>query len=79
MWRAEKGREAEEEALRRAAHYEETGDWRLPDEPVPPPALPDLALVTGWSKAAKIKVTYSARALFGGWRLDTWEKREKGG
>jgi hypothetical protein len=78
MWRAEKGREAEEEALRRAAHYEETGDWRLPDEPGPPPALPDLRHVTGWSKAQKIKVTYHpGRALFGGWRLDDWEKRSR--
>jgi hypothetical protein len=79
MWRAEKGREAEEEALRRAAHYEETGDWRLPDEPAPPPALPPLELVTGWSKAQKIKVIYSGRALFGGWRLDNREKRNRPG
>ncbi len=78
MWCAEKDREAEDAALRRAARWEETGDWRLEDEPAPPPDLPDLRHVTGWSKAAKIKVTYHpGRALFGGWRLSDWEKRKR--
>jgi hypothetical protein len=80
MWCAEKNREAEDEALRRAAHYEATGDWRHADEPAPPRDLPPLEQVTGWSKAQKIKVVWHpGRALFGGWRLDTWEKRKKGG
>jgi len=79
MWTAEKNREAEDEALRRAAHYEATGDWRYEDEPAPPPTLPPLELVTGWSKAAKIKVIYNpGRALFGGWRLADWKKRSRG-
>ncbi len=78
MWMAEKGREAEEEALRRAAQYEATGDWRYEDEP-PPPALPDLRYVTGWSKADPKKPKHNAdKALFGGWRLKDWKKREAG-
>jgi len=80
MWTAEKGREAEDAALRRAARYEETGDWRLPEEP-PPPELPPLHLVTGWSGASpdRAKATYNPKlALFGGWRLRDWEKRKAG-
>jgi hypothetical protein len=37
IWVAEKSREAEAAALRRAAHYEQTGDWRFDHEQ---PALP---------------------------------------
>ena len=62
---------------RRAEHYETTGDWRLPEEP-PPPALPPLHLVTGWSKANpdRAKVTHNPNlALFGGWRLSDYKKR----
>lgn len=71
MWTAEKAREAEDEALRRAAQYEATGDWRLEGEEAPP-ELPPLHLVTGWSKANpdRVKVTHNPDlALFGGWRL----------
>jgi len=78
MWTAEKNREAEDAALRRAAHYEETGDWRLPEEP-PPPWLPPLHLVTGWSRADpdRVKVTHNPDlALFGGWRLRDWKKKQ---
>lgn len=49
MWTAEKRREAEDEALRRAARAEPPGDWCLPEEPRI--VLPPLHLVTGWSKA----------------------------
>ena len=86
MWTAEKNREAEDAALRRAAQYEDEGsrgeaswDWRLPEEP-PPPQLPPLALVTGWSKADpdRVKVTHNPDlALFGGWRLKDWEKKKR--
>jgi hypothetical protein len=48
MWTAEKDREAEEAALRRAARFEESGDWRYAEE-APPPPLPPLEQVTGWS------------------------------
>lgn len=76
------------DAIERADHYVATGSWTLPEEPAAQrPALPALALVTGWgAKAAPepaggattVKVTWNAdRALFGGWRLDTWEKRKK--
>jgi hypothetical protein len=76
MWVAEKGREAEDAALRRAARYEATGDWRLPEEP-PAPELPPLHLVIGWSKADpdRTKATYNPKlALFGGWRLRDWKR-----
>jgi hypothetical protein len=77
MWRAEKGREAEEEALRRAAHYERTGDWRYAGE-APPPPLPPLELVTGWSKASGKAGRHGDRALFGGWRIgDMARKRAR--
>ncbi|HYI47538.1 MAG TPA: hypothetical protein VEX35_03650 [Allosphingosinicella sp.] len=83
MWTAEKGREAEDAALRRAAQYEATGDWRYEDEM---PVLsvvegPALDQVTGWSRASpdRIRVTYNPDlALFGGWRLKNWEKRKAG-
>jgi len=86
MWTAEKAREAEDAALRRAAHAEPPGDWRLPEEPAI--HLPPLALVTGWSKARpepvegakpdRAKAVHNPDlALFGGWRLRDWEKRKK--
>jgi hypothetical protein len=78
MWTAQKGREADEAALRRAARYEATGDWNLPGEK--PPELPPLHLVTGWSKAQPVKAVHNPRlALFGGWRLKDWEKKRKVG
>jgi hypothetical protein len=54
MWRAEQGREAEEAAWRRAARYEESGEWAIPTSR-PLPELPPLHLVTGWSKADPAK------------------------
>jgi hypothetical protein len=84
MWTAEKAREAEDAALRRAARYEESGDWRLPEEPEPP-QLPPLHLVTGWSKARPEPVEGAdpkkpkhnpRKALFGGWRLADWRRRQ---
>jgi hypothetical protein len=58
----------------RARHYEATGSWRLPDEPAPP-LLPPLERVIGLN-TAKARITWHAGVpLFGGWRLDDWEKR----
>ncbi len=69
MWGAEKAREAEDAALRRAAQYEETGDWRFEAE-APPLPLPPLHLVTGWSRADPEKKPHDPDvALFGGWRI----------
>jgi hypothetical protein len=80
MWMAEKGREAEEAALRRAARWEESGGWRHEDEPAPPPNLPPLEQVTGWSKADPKKRKHNPdKALFGGWRLADHKKRKKAG
>jgi hypothetical protein len=79
MWTAEKKREADDEALRRAARDEATGEWCVPGEK--PPELPPLHLVTGWSKAEpdRAKAVHNpGLALFGGWRLRDWEKRKAG-
>jgi hypothetical protein len=79
MWTAEKNREAENAALRRAAQYEATGDWRLAEEERPP-QLPPLHLVTGWSKADPKKKPHNPKkALFGGWRLADWKTRQRKG
>jgi hypothetical protein len=65
------------DALQRAAHFEETGSWRYADE-APPPKLPPLHQVTGWSRADPAKVKHNPKlALFGGWRIDDWQKRER--
>jgi hypothetical protein len=43
-----------------------------PHEP-PPPMLPDLGQVTGWSKADPTKPPHDPdTALFGGWRIQDW-------
>jgi hypothetical protein len=77
MWTAEKNREAEDAALRRAEHYEETGSWRYPDE-APPPRLPPLDQVTGWSKADPAKKPHHPeRAMFGGWRIEDWKRSRR--
>ena len=74
MWTAEKDREAEEAAVRRAARFESSGSWRREDEP-PPPALPPLETVTGWSRAKGKAGRHGGLALFGGWRIADMEKR----
>ncbi|MGZ8286877.1 MAG: hypothetical protein ACXW27_12460 [Allosphingosinicella sp.] len=74
MWKVEKDLEAELEAVRRAARYEETGDWRHEDE-VPPPELPPLELVTGWSRASGRAAHHEGVALFGGWRIEDMRRR----
>lgn len=79
MWDAEKAREAEQEAVYRAARYEESGDWRHVDEPRPP-ELPPLDLVTGWSRADPAKAAHNPDvALFGGWRMGEMKRKMKGG
>ena len=81
MWMHEKSLERETDALRRAAQYEETGDWRFEEEKAEGggiPELPPLHLVTGWSKAKKVKAVHNPElALFGGWRLKDWKKGRK--
>ena len=74
MWRVETSLAAEAEAVRRAFQYEETGDWRHEDE-VPPPELPPLELVTGWSRASGKPAHHEGVALFGGWRIGDMEKK----
>jgi hypothetical protein len=65
------------DAIERAGRYEETGSWRHAHE-APPLKLPPLHLVTGWSKADPNKVKHNPDlALFGGWRIDDWEKKRK--
>ncbi|MBO9714950.1 hypothetical protein [Sphingomonas sp.] len=66
-------REARAEA--RGRRYEETGDWRAPDEPAPV-VLPPLEQVTGWSKADPAKKPHrEGGTLFGGWRIGDGKKR----
>ncbi len=80
MGRAERNRDSDEAALRRAARFEETGGWRLEDEP-PPPVLPPLSQVTGWSRASGRAPHHEGVALFGGWRIADMEqagRRRKG-
>jgi hypothetical protein len=74
MWAAEKRIEAEDEALRRAACYEASGGWRHEDEP-PPPELPPLEQVTGWSKASGRAGRHGGLALFGGWRIEAMTRK----
>jgi hypothetical protein len=75
MWTVEKNSEAEEAARLRADRWETTGDWRLADEP-PPPPLPPLDLVTGWSRADPAKRRHNpGLALFGGWRIGEMESK----
>lgn len=76
MWRAEKDIEAEEAAVRRAERYEASGSWRHEDEP-PPPELPPLELVTGWSRASGRPAHHPGIALFGGWRIRDLEERRR--
>ncbi len=79
MWRAEKGREAEEAALRRAARWESAGEWRFADE-APPVPLPPLELVTGWSRADPAKKPHRPDvALFGGWRIEEMRASQRRG
>jgi hypothetical protein len=66
------------DAIERGARYEATGSWRLAHEQ-PPPPLPPLHLVTGWSKASGKPAHNPALALFGGWRIGDWKKRQPGG
>ena len=72
-------REAEDAALRRAAVWEETGSWRGAGDPPPPPALPPLELVTGWSRAKGKPAHHEGVALFGGWRIGDMERKLRGG
>jgi hypothetical protein len=77
MYRAEQHQQRDAAALRRAARYEETGDWRLPEEP-PLPELPPLDLVAGWSKADPTKPKHNPKkAMFGGWRIDDVKRRRR--
>jgi hypothetical protein len=79
MWTAEKRSEAEDEAVARAIRYEESGDWRFAEEQ-PPPALPPLHLVTGWSRADPKKKPHNPKiAMFGGWRIGEMKLSRRSG
>lgn len=79
MWRAEQRQVREEAAGARAERYMDAGDWRFADE-LPPPPLPPLETVTGWSRAKAGPKHDPDVALFGGWRLAQMRARrgEKG-
>ena len=59
------------------ADAERGGRSGLPQFEPKPPALPDLAQVTGWSHADPAKAPHHpGRALFGGWRMEDMEKKD---
>jgi hypothetical protein len=62
------------DAIERAARFRDTGSWRHEDE-APPPRLPPLELVTGWSKAKGKPAHHEGVALFGGWRIGDMRRR----
>jgi hypothetical protein len=78
MAAADRRREAEDAALRRAFHYEESGDWRYEDER-PPLPLPPLALVTGWSRAGGKPPHRPGGGLFGGWGMEEMRSSRQSG
>jgi hypothetical protein len=73
MWAAEQARAAEDAAIAAAARAEPD---RPPEIP-PPPDLPALDQVTGWSKARGAPKHDPDRAMFGGWRIEDWKKAKK--
>ena len=92
MWRHEQRNLAEEEAMARAAKYEQDGTWRLEGDWPEEPKLPPLDQVTGWSKAkaktgkadaqeaeGKAYPERGRKGLFGGWTIDDVEKRRGSG
>ncbi|KQS02001.1 hypothetical protein ASG11_14425 [Sphingomonas sp. Leaf357] len=75
MYRERQRRDLEAFEIAEAARAQKGA--RSPHEP-PPPLLPALDQVTGWSKAGGRAPHHAERALFGGWRLgnlDTSKKR----
>jgi hypothetical protein len=74
-WRAEKAWDREGYEVAAAGQAEPAA--QSPHEP-PPPVLPALDQVTGWSKASGKPPHDPTSALFGGWRLKDWEARGKG-
>ncbi len=68
--------EREREKFRLAQAVRREAAERGPEDTPEPPVLPDLAQVTGWSKASGKPPHEAGRALFGGWRLENWEERD---
>ena len=69
-------RRALEAALARVGQLhpaEAVQSWRPAGE-APPPPLPPLQSVTGWSKASGRPKHNPNRALFGGWRIGDWKR-----
>ena len=67
MWEAGREREREKFRIAEAVRHARGEDTYFPWEP--PVGLPDLAQVTGWSRA-RDKTHEADRALFGGWRIE---------
>ena len=68
MYEARQERARERFRIAEAARHARGQETFLPWEP--PVALPDLAQVTGWSRAGEAKAHDERRALFGGWRIE---------
>jgi hypothetical protein len=78
MYKAHLARQRELFDIAEAARRARGEPWLFGPEHLPErPALPDLAQVTGWSKAKADKEAYHPDvALFGGWRLGDWEEED---
>ena len=82
MYRADLQREREKFDVAEAARRARGEPWMkgrtMGPEILPP--LPALDQVPGWSRADPAKAPHHPdRALFGGWRLEDWEKRKREG
>ena len=75
MWAAAQERERDKFRIAEAARHARGEDTFLPWEP--PVVLPDLAQVTGWSRAEKGRVHDERRALFGRWRIGNMERKAR--
>jgi len=76
MYRAQQQRDRDEFLIAEAARRERGEPWLFGPEMLP--ELPALDQVTGWSKADAGKALQDeTRALFGGWRLRDWAKRQE--
>lgn len=73
-YRIEHDRYLQDRAVAAAVGREPRNAERSPHEP-PPPKLPDLSQVTGWSRASGKPPHHEGVALFGGWRLEDMEKK----
>ena len=76
MWEVEREREREKFREAQAARRRDAEGDAGRHAP-PPIVLPDLAQVTGWSKADPTKGGHGSAALFGGWRMGNLSEAQR--